>query len=89
VARPSSFLRTLRELSANVVGARFFPDHHRFTPSELQRLLDEANGLKTQMLITTEKDRVRLPKSFPAWAIRLDVEIVEGADALSQRLAIL
>jgi tetraacyldisaccharide 4'-kinase len=89
VARPSSFLRTLRELSANVVGARFFPDHHRFTREELQRLLDEAKGLKTQMLITTEKDRVRLPKSFPAWAIRLDVEIVEGADALSQRLAIL
>ncbi len=89
VARPTSFLRTLRELSAKVVGARFFPDHHRFSDEELQGLLDEAKALKVEKLITTEKDRVRLPKWFPAWAIRIDVEIVEGADILSQRLAIL
>jgi tetraacyldisaccharide 4'-kinase len=89
VARPTSFLRTLRELSSNVVGARFFPDHHRFSDEELQRLLDDAKGLQAEMLITTEKDRVRLPKGFPAWAIRIDVEIVEGAEILSQRLAIL
>ncbi|HYR54677.1 MAG TPA: tetraacyldisaccharide 4'-kinase [Myxococcaceae bacterium] len=89
VARPTSFLRTLGELSAKVVGSRFVPDHHRFTPEELQRLLDEAKGLQAEMLVTTEKDRVRLPIGFPAWAIRIDVEIVEGADILSQRLAIL
>jgi len=89
VARPNRFLRTLGGLSARVVGARFFPDHHRFSGEELQRLLDEAKAVKAEMLITTEKDRVRLPRGFPAWAIRIEVEIVEGADILSQRLAIL
>ncbi len=89
VARPQSVLRTLRELSVELVGSRFFPDHHRFTKAELDGLLREAKARNAEKLLTTEKDRVRLPAGFPAWTVRLDVEILEGADALSKRLAVL
>jgi tetraacyldisaccharide 4'-kinase len=89
VARPGSFVRTLRDLSARLVGTRFFADHHLFTRPELDRLLSDAKGLRAEMLVTTEKDRVRLPAQFPAWTVRLDVEVLEGGDTLSHRLALL
>jgi len=89
IARPRGFVRTLQQLSANLVGSRFFPDHHLFTKAELDGLLRDAKGANAEMLITTEKDRVRLPPDFPAWTLRLDVEILEGGEALSRRLAVL
>jgi tetraacyldisaccharide 4'-kinase len=89
IARPRGFVRTLQQLSANLVGTRFFPDHHLFTKVELDGLIRDAKAANAEMLITTEKDRVRLPPDFPAWTIRLDVEILEGSDALSRRLAVL
>ena len=89
VARPESFLQTVRELQAVLVGSRFFPDHHRFTQSELDDLLHGAKSKQAEMLLTTEKDLVRLPSGFPAWAVRLEVKILEGADTLSDRLAVL
>jgi tetraacyldisaccharide 4'-kinase len=35
LARPDAFRRTVRELGAEIVLERTFPDHHRFTPAEL------------------------------------------------------
>ena len=89
VARPESFLETVRELNAVLVGSRFFPDHHWFTQAELDDLLREAKRQQAEMLITTEKDLVRLPPGFPAWAVRLEVKILQGADTLSHRLSVL
>ena len=89
IARPRGFVRTLQQLFANLVGTRFFPDHHLFTKAELDELLRDSKAANAEMLITTEKDRVRLPPDFPAWTLRLDVEILEGGAALSQRLAVL
>ncbi len=89
VARPESFLDTVRELSAVLVGSRFFSDHHWFTQAELDDLLREAKRRQAEMLLTTEKDLVRLPAGFPAWAVRLEVKILQGADTLSHRLAVL
>jgi len=89
VARPESFLQTVRELQAVLVGSRFFPDHHRFTQGELDDLQRAAKRNQAEMLLTTEKDLVRLPSGFPAWAVRLEVKILEGADTLSDRLAVL
>jgi tetraacyldisaccharide 4'-kinase len=89
VARPESFLETVREISAVLVGSRFFPDHHWFTQAELDDLLREAKRRQAELLLTTEKDLVRLPPGFPAWAVRLEVKILQGADTLSHRLAVL
>ncbi len=89
VARPRSFLRTLRGMSADVVGARFFSDHHLFTRAELDRILRAAEEHRADLLLTTEKDQVRLPAGFPAWTVRLGVEILEGGDSLFEKLRLL
>jgi tetraacyldisaccharide 4'-kinase len=89
LARPSRFLKTLQELSATVVGTRWFADHHFFIQAELDQVKREAKALSADLLVTTEKDQVRLPQGFAAWAVRLELEIVEGGDCLLRTLGLL
>ncbi|MDT8345719.1 MAG: tetraacyldisaccharide 4'-kinase [Thermohalobaculum sp.] len=73
IGRPAKFFATLRELGARLVAAEAFPDHHRFDARVLTRLLRLARG-QGAMLVTTEKDAVRLPPAF-----RREVVVVQVA----------
>ncbi|MBC7801539.1 MAG: tetraacyldisaccharide 4'-kinase [Gemmatimonadaceae bacterium] len=59
IARPSKFHDTLRDAGAIIAGHVDFPDHHRFTDKELDRVLDYAQRLGAAP-VTTPKDAVRL-----------------------------
>lgn len=87
LARPGGFLRTLRQLGVEVQESALFADHHRFTARELQDVEARASrrGLR---LVTTEKDAVRLPEGFPAWKVRLGVEVLEGEQHLLRALGL-
>ena len=61
-----------------------FPDHHRYGASELKALEQAA---PEAMLLTTEKDAVRLPEGFPASVLRLGVTVLEGEEHLRHELA--
>ncbi len=51
---------TLDGMGCRLHGRYAFPDHHRYTPDEIMTLVEEASE-KGAMLVTTEKDFVRLP----------------------------
>lgn len=87
LARPGSFLRTLRQLGVSLREAVLFPDHHRFTASELQAVQASATRHGAR-IATTEKDAVRLPREFEAWTVRLGVEVLEGDDLLRRALGL-
>ncbi len=56
---PERFFATLAALGANLTAKVDFPDHHAFTSADAGRLLDLART-HGAILVTTEKDRVRL-----------------------------
>jgi len=87
LARPGSFLRTLRQLGVSLRDAKLFPDHHRFTASDLQSVKASATRHGAR-IVTTEKDAVRLPPGFEAWTVRLGVEVLEGEDLLRRALGL-
>lgn len=60
VARPDLFFDALRDLGAEITGTRTFPDHHWFTPREVDELRTAMEETDAEMLVTTEKDAVRL-----------------------------
>jgi tetraacyldisaccharide 4'-kinase len=60
IANPEKFFATLRSNGAGLEERRSFPDHHRYTNQEAAALLKLAKDRKA-MLVTTEKDWVRLP----------------------------
>jgi tetraacyldisaccharide 4'-kinase len=89
IARPEQFFAGLeaagRRLSARIA----FADHHRYSESDMKRLIAEASAKGATALITTEKDEVRLgklaalvPKSLPLLTAGLRVEIENESDAV-------
>ncbi|MCP3676058.1 MAG: tetraacyldisaccharide 4'-kinase, partial [Deltaproteobacteria bacterium] len=62
IANPSSFVKTLEECGAEVLSTLFYPDHHWYGREDIGRIREEANCFKgrAEMIVTTEKDMVRL-----------------------------
>jgi len=57
IGRPEKFFASLEDSGATVTGSCFFPDHHPYSEDEIIQLRAVAGEA---MLVTTEKDFVRL-----------------------------
>jgi tetraacyldisaccharide 4'-kinase len=80
IGTPDHFHQTLQQLEAEVVTRVTFPDHHPFVRSELEPLIQQARDRGADILVTTEKDGVRLRKFRPLpghiWELRIRAAIV-------------
>lgn len=83
IASPEGFEGMLRHHGAEIRYNHRFLDHHRFHPSELQRIYDAAAEAGLDCIVTTEKDAVRLPaeidSKLPIYFLRLEIKILSGA----------
>lgn len=59
IGNPEKFFATLVEAGVAVAESMSFPDHHRYTAKDARALLARADA-ENLMLLTTEKDLVRL-----------------------------
>ncbi|MBO5688741.1 MAG: tetraacyldisaccharide 4'-kinase [Lentisphaeria bacterium] len=62
IAVPASFERFLTSLGAELVLTRSFADHHRYTQQEIIDFINDAKEAGAELIMTTEKDAVRIPK---------------------------
>ncbi len=80
IATPERFEATLRDLGATLVANRRFLDHHAFADEDLDEILERAARARADLIVTTEKDAVRLQSAFrppiPLVYVRLDVEFL-------------
>jgi len=60
IGRPQKFFESLRAMQCDLVAARSFPDHHRYSPDEIMHIVEAADRAGA-VPITTDKDFVRLP----------------------------
>ena len=79
---PASFWRTLEQMGLKVVFRRAFRDHHRYRPAELKQLAAQAADAGAEILATTEKDSMNLPRGAAAMvapcallALKIGIEI--------------
>ncbi len=79
IARPAGFLAMLRSLGAIIVSEHYYPDHHQYAKSDLVQFYKMAADHRSHMIITTEKDAVRLRQLSPEgiWALRIKLAVVE------------
>jgi tetraacyldisaccharide 4'-kinase len=61
LANNDQFFDSLRALGVQVVGMRSFPDHHRYTATDLAGIGDAAKN--ADAIVTTEKDAVKIRDS--------------------------
>ena len=60
IGNPIAFLDDLRNWGLEIVGHKFFPDHHRYTDRDDQEILQLATEAGANGLICTEKDLYNL-----------------------------
>ncbi|MFQ3224541.1 MAG: tetraacyldisaccharide 4'-kinase, partial [Lentimonas sp.] len=84
IASPESFENMLRGYGAEIRYNHRFLDHHRFSRAEIQHVYDQAAEAKLDMIVTTEKDAVRLfediKPTIPIYFLRLEIDILSGEE---------
>jgi tetraacyldisaccharide 4'-kinase len=89
IGRPEKFFATLREMGADLVETHDFPDHYAYPDAILKRLVTSADRANA-MLVTTEKDAVRLPPAYrrEVMTVQITLELSEweAIDAILGRL---
>jgi len=89
IARPERFEEDLRSLGIRLAGTRRFFDHHRYRGGDLEQLARAARLCGADVLVTTEKDLVRIVEtpegSPPLYALAIQV-IFPGGPGLQSWL---
>jgi tetraacyldisaccharide 4'-kinase len=88
IATPESFEGFLRELGAVEIVPFRFLDHHRFTTLELREITGRIRREGLDVLVTTEKDAVRIRPGFepgiPLLFLRVEIDLLSGADSFEE-----
>ena len=84
IGRPDKFFDTLNSLGCEVQHTTAFADHHAFSGDEISRLVAAAQSDKA-LLITTEKDYVRLDRKWSENILALPVSLVWQDDTMLTR----
>ncbi len=88
IARPASFESFLEQLGADLVARDHFADHHRYTAKEITDFIDASQKAGAEMIVTTEKDAVRIPFiencKIPVYYLRIQIDILSGKESFDQ-----
>ena len=60
IGSPEAFKRTIESNGGNVVSYRVFKDHYNYQKEDLLTLVDQYEASKADIILTTEKDAVKL-----------------------------
>jgi tetraacyldisaccharide 4'-kinase len=92
IAEPGSFVETLEGLGAGVSKTLFYPDHHDYTPADVDDIVNEARLTHSRTVVTTEKDSVKLApfasrfEGVTLLALSVDVATFDLAGFIKERL---
>lgn len=76
IARNEGFMENMENAGVHACGTSFFDDHHWYSLEELEGIMQSAASSGAELIITTEKDFVRIPPAV-SWPLDLAVVGVE------------
>jgi tetraacyldisaccharide 4'-kinase len=78
IGDPDSFVRQLTSVVGSTpVGQRAFPDHHVYSTDDIRSVRSQADSLGADVLVTTQKDWVKLSTFAEALEERLPIRPVD------------
>ena len=91
IGHPGSFVHTVSSLGIEIVGHRWWPDHHRYRTRDIDGLLGVGRFPPHDLLLTTEKDAVKLAQ-LPALdhaaigVIKITIDFIDDGGTILQQL---
>ncbi len=84
IANPASFNGFLTQHGADLVFKRHYADHHRYRQQEMIDFVNDAKAAGAELILTTEKDAVRMPRldrrDIPILFLRIEIDILSGQE---------
>ena len=82
IGNPAAFVADVSQWGMEVAASMAFPDHHRYTPEDAQRIESGAADAGAQALICTEKDSYNLGdvrfRQLPLFVCRINLKLHEA-----------
>ncbi|MBN2272068.1 MAG: tetraacyldisaccharide 4'-kinase [Sedimentisphaerales bacterium] len=60
IGNPEAFMNTLKALGVELLGSKVFDDHHHYTEACLAEIRAQAERLKADLILTTQKDWTKI-----------------------------
>jgi tetraacyldisaccharide 4'-kinase len=90
IGNPAGFRKTIAELGVSCDTMQTFADHHHYEAHDLTALAQTARSADAEVVLTTQKDLVKIsPGDWhgpPLYAVEIGVEFLSGQDLLESRL---
>lgn len=91
IGNPQSFVTTARRLGVEVVGERWWPDHHVYRRRDIDSLLRWGRFPAHALLLTTEKDAVKLTElrgleHSKIFVVRIAIDFVSDGGTILQTI---
>ena len=90
IGNPEAFRQTITDLGVNVAAVFVFDDHQQYTEDHLKAVDRVAADKEAEAVLTTQKDRVKIPAEFP-WkhevlVVKIGMHITKGEAEFKRRL---
>jgi len=90
IGNPQAFLEDLKASDIEVVEEIRFQDHFQFSADEMKNIRKLMREKHIAIALTTEKDAVKIKEwvrpDDAIWAVALEVELVQGTEAITKLL---
>lgn len=88
IGNPKAFLHTIRNLGCDITGSKIYNDHHDYTNDDLSDICKEAKHLKSEIILTTQKDWTKISilnttkNDLTLAYIAIELKFITGEDKL-------
>ncbi len=82
LANNRQFFQMVENLGAKLCAERDFPDHHRYSASDLEMITDISGRAGAELIVTTQKDAVKIaglknPANIPVFFLKIGIRLDE------------
>jgi len=77
IASPKKFFKFIKSMGAEIVGRKVYSDHHSYNGTDTYVVERKAREIEAEIIVTTEKDYVKLPDDVKAnmYYLKIDIEV--------------
>jgi tetraacyldisaccharide 4'-kinase len=90
IGNPAGFRHTATTIGCDLVAWREFPDHYAYTQPDITALSNTALETKSEAIVCTQKDLVKLRQhqigNVPLWAVNIEIQFLRGQESLERML---